>query len=58
MILLSSRIATLPQDVSHYSLAIDVESLGVDDNKEDCCAFLAEQLRLMYECTNVYALKW
>ena len=23
--------------------------------KEDCCAFLAEQLRLMYECSNVYA---
>ena len=37
------------------SLAIDVESLGADANKEDCCAFLAEQLRLMYECTNVYA---
>ena len=37
------------------SLAIDVESLRVDANKEDCCAFLAEQLRLMYEYTNVYA---
>ena len=37
------------------SLSIDVESLGVDANKEDCCAFLAEQLQLMYECTNVYA---
>ena len=31
------------------SLASDVESLGVDANKEDRCTFLAEQLRLM--CT-------
>ena len=31
------------------SLASDVESLGVDANKEDRCTFLAVQLRLM--CT-------
>ena len=47
MILLPLRIVTLSQD--GQSLASDVESLGVDANKEDCCTFLAEQLRLM--CT-------
>ena len=36
MILLPSRIATLPQDVtdSQSLIAIDVESLGVGANKE------------------------